>query len=128
LSVDVADRRVTLDDRPIGLTPIEFALLIELIRSAGRVRLHSDLLTTVWGSEYRDDVTVLRAAIYRLRHKVEPDPSNPNFIRTESGIGYSFHIPDTASNHTSSPTLEILENQDSPRLVPHFSVTGDGGA
>ena len=128
LSVDIADRRVTLDDQPICLTPIEFALLVELIRTAGRVRLHSDLLTTVWGSEYRDDVTVLRAAIYRLRHKVEPDPSNPNFIRTESGIGYSFHIPDTPSNHTSPPASETFQTQNSPRLVPRFAVTGDGGA
>jgi len=126
--LDEQTHTVTVKEQPVSLTPIEFALLVELIRSAGRVRLHSDLLTTVWGAEYRDDVTVLRAAIYRLRHKVEPDPSNPNFIRTESGIGYSFHIPDTASNHTSPPALETFQNQNSPRLVPRFAVTGDGGA
>lgn len=94
LLVDVAGRQVTLNGASISLTPIEFALLVELIRSAGRVRLHGELLTSVWGPEYRDDVTVLRAAIYRLRHKIEPDPADPIFIRTESGVGYSFRQPD----------------------------------
>ena len=128
LCVDIPDRRVTLDNQPICLTPIEFALLVELIRSAGRVRLHGDLLATVWGPEFRDDVTVLRAAIYRLRHKVEPDPSNPNFIRTESGVGYSFHIPETASTPTSQLDAEASQNQNPARLVPQFAVMSDGGA
>jgi two-component system KDP operon response regulator KdpE len=89
VSVDVKTHAATLNGRPINLTRIEFALLVELIRLPGRVRLHSDLLTQVWGPEYRDDVTVLRAAIYRLRQKIESDPARPVLIRTESGIGYS---------------------------------------
>lgn len=96
LFVDVLTRQVTCDGKPVSLTPIEFALLVEMLRTPGQVRLHSDLLTTVWGPDYRDDVTVLRASIYRLRHKIEPDPAKPIFIRTESGIGYSFAIPDAA--------------------------------
>jgi two-component system KDP operon response regulator KdpE len=128
LYVDVSDRRVTLDGKPVSLTPLEFALLGELIRSAGRVRLHSDLLTTVWGPEYRDDVTVLRAAIYRLRHKIELDPSNPKFVRTEAGVGYSFCVTDSA---LAGPPLSLTEAYRAPRqaqLVPQLNVFGDSRA
>lgn len=90
LCVDVANRQVTLNDAPVYLTPIEFALLTELIRYPDKVRLHGELLTAVWGPEYRDDVTILRATIYRLRQKIEPDPASPSFIQTEPGVGYIF--------------------------------------
>ncbi len=90
LFVDVPTRQVTLNDQPVYLTPVEFGLLAEFICSPGQVRLHSDLLTLVWGPEYRDDVTILRATIYRLRQKIEPDPANPIFVRTEPGVGYVF--------------------------------------
>jgi two-component system KDP operon response regulator KdpE len=127
LDVDIANRRVTLNNKPVSLTPIEFALLIELIRSGGRVRLHSDLLSTVWGPEYRDDVTVLRAAIYRLRHKIELDPSNPSFVRTESGVGYSFHGGDTAPTPLPQPAAEAqVPGQTQP--IPQFAAFGDSPA
>jgi two-component system KDP operon response regulator KdpE len=90
LFVDVVARKVTLNDNPVYLTPVEFSLLADFICCPGQVRLHSDLLTAVWGPEYRDDVTILRATIYRLRQKIEPDPANPIFIRTEPGVGYVF--------------------------------------
>jgi two-component system KDP operon response regulator KdpE len=90
LYVDVANRQVTLNDAPVYLTPIEFALLAELTRYPNKVRLHGELLTAVWGPEYRDDVTILRATIYRLRQKIEPDPASPSFIQTEPGVGYIF--------------------------------------
>lgn len=128
LEVDISNRRVTLNNKPIGLTPIEFSLLVELIRSAGRVRLHSDLLTTVWGPEYRDDVTVLRAAIYRLRHKVELDPSDPRFVRTESGVGYSFHAGDTDPASPPEPAAEAHQVPDQTRPIPQFASFGDSPA
>jgi two-component system KDP operon response regulator KdpE len=81
---------VTLDGQPVYLTPVEFSLLAEFICNPNQVRLHSDLLTAVWGSEYRDDVTILRATVYRLRQKIEPNPAEPTFIRTEPGVGYVF--------------------------------------
>jgi len=90
LFVDVPNRQVTLDGQPVYLTPVEFSLLAEFICCPNQVRLHSDLLTAVWGSEYRDDVTILRATIYRLRQKIEPNPADPTFIRTEPGVGYVF--------------------------------------
>ena len=90
LFVDVPNRQVTLNGQAVYLTPVEFSLLAELICCPNQVRLHSDLLTAVWGSEYRDDVTILRATIYRLRQKIEPNPADPTFIRTEPGVGYVF--------------------------------------
>jgi two-component system KDP operon response regulator KdpE len=90
LFVDVPNRLVTLDGQPVYLTPVEFSLLAEFICCPNQVRLHSDLLTAVWGPEYRDDVTILRATIYRLRQKIEPNPADPTFIRTEPGVGYVF--------------------------------------
>jgi len=90
LYVDVANRQVTLNGEPVHLTPIEFSLLTEFVCCPGRVRLPGELLTAVWGQEYRDDVTILRATIYRLRQKIEPDPASPTFIRTEPGVGYTF--------------------------------------
>ena len=50
--------------------------------------LHSYLLSTVWGPEYREDVTILRASIYRLRQKIETDSTHPQIIRSEPGVGY----------------------------------------
>jgi len=90
LFVDVVTRQVTLNSQPVYLTPVEFGLLAEFICCPGQVRLHSDLLTAVWGQEYRDDVTILRATIYRLRQKIEPNPAEPIFIKTEPGVGYVF--------------------------------------
>jgi two-component system KDP operon response regulator KdpE len=128
LYVDVPNRRVTLDSRPVSLTPIEFALLVELIRSKGRVRFHSDLLTTVWGPEYRDDVTVLRAAIYRLRHKVELDPSDPKLIRTEAGVGYSFCATNSACECPSFPPAEANRVRPQAQLIPQLTAAGDSRA
>jgi two-component system KDP operon response regulator KdpE len=90
LHVDVINRQVTLNGESVHLTPIEFSLLTEFVCWPGRVRLPGELLTAVWGQEYRDDVTILRATVYRLRQKIEPDPASPTFIRTEPGVGYTF--------------------------------------
>jgi two-component system KDP operon response regulator KdpE len=121
LFVDVAARRVTLEGNPVSLTPMEFALLVEMIQTPGRVRLHSDLLTAIWGPEYRDDVTVLRASIYRLRHKIEPDPTKPIFIRTESGIGYSFATTETAFPPMSALSPGPTKSLAPSRLASHYA-------
>jgi two-component system KDP operon response regulator KdpE len=94
LYVDVVTREVTLNGQNVSLTPVEFSLLAEFISAPGLVRLHSDLLSAVWGPEYRDDVTILRATIYRLRQKIEPNPAEPMFVRTEPGVGYVFSKPE----------------------------------
>lgn len=88
LRVDLNNRRVTVNEREIHLTPTEYVLLTEFVHHPGKVISHSQLLGTVWGPEYSEDIGILRANIYRLRQKVEPDPTHPQIIRSEPGVGY----------------------------------------
>ncbi|MBI4491883.1 MAG: response regulator transcription factor [Chloroflexi bacterium] len=89
LTVDFAQHLATLDGRSINLTPTEYRILSFLARNAGRVVTQQDLLSKVWGPEYKDEAHLLRVNIARLRRKVEPDPHEPRFILTRSGIGYT---------------------------------------
>ena len=70
------------------LTRIEWLLLSELAQNAGSLMLYSDLLTQIWGPEYRDDIQILRPWISRLREKIESEPDNPKLIRTIPKTGY----------------------------------------
>ncbi len=88
LKVDFARRLVTINGKEVRLTKIEWLLLSELIQNAGRLMLYEELLSRVWGPEYRDDVQLLRTWISRLRYKVEKDPSRPTLIRTMPKTGY----------------------------------------
>lgn len=90
LRVDLADRQVFVDDREIRLTPIEFNLLAYLAKNAGKVVTHRQLLQAVWGQNATDREHYLRIYIHQLRHKLEPNPSQPRFVRTETGVGYRF--------------------------------------
>jgi two-component system KDP operon response regulator KdpE len=94
LRVDLARRRVTVGGREVALTPTEYSLLHELAIHRNQVMLHEQLLTTVWGSEYRDDLDYLRAYIRYLRQKLEADPSHPKFIVRCPGIGYMLTCPE----------------------------------
>lgn len=88
LRIDLDRRRVQCDDRDIHLTPIEFALLARLARSAGRVITHRQLLSDVWGAEFVDHTHYLRIYMAQLRAKIERDPADPRFLLTETGVGY----------------------------------------
>ncbi|HEY50204.1 MAG TPA: response regulator transcription factor [Dehalococcoidia bacterium] len=90
LTVDIAQRRVTVDGQRVKLTPIEFRLLALLLQNTGRILTHSQLLEKVWGWEYVDDLDYVRIYISHLRRKIEPDPSLPKYIITEPGVGYYF--------------------------------------
>lgn len=90
LKVDLMRHRVTLDGKALRLTPIEYKLLAHLIKNAGRVVKHRELLQTVWGEEYGTEVNYLRIYIKHLRNKIEEDSANPRFILSEVGIGYRF--------------------------------------
>jgi two-component system KDP operon response regulator KdpE len=94
LEVDLARRSVSVRGTPVSLTPTEYALFRELVLNANRVMLHQDLLTTVWGSEYRDDIDYLRAYVRYLRRKLEKDPSDPQYIVTSTGVGYMLICPE----------------------------------
>jgi DNA-binding response OmpR family regulator len=95
LTIDFKKRLVIVRGEEARLTRIEWLLLSELVQNAGSLMLYSDLLTRVWGLEYRDDVQILRTWISRLRNKVETDPDNPTLIRTIPKTGYMIDQPST---------------------------------
>jgi len=91
LEVDLAEHLVWRDGEEIHLTPTEFELLRLFVRHRGRLLTHHALLTQVWGSEYADDVTVLRGQIANLRRKLENEAGpRRHYVRTEPGVGYRF--------------------------------------
>ncbi len=94
LEINFAQHVVTRDGESVELTRTEFALLRELALNANRVMTHQDLLTKVWGSEYRDDIDYLRAYVRYLRKKLELEPANPQYILTCAGVGYQLACPE----------------------------------
>jgi DNA-binding response OmpR family regulator len=93
MSVNIKKHTVTVNKREIQLTRIEWLLLSELARNAGKLMTYSELLTKVWGPEYRDDVQILRTWISRLRQKIERKPGQPEIIRTVPKTGYMIDQP-----------------------------------
>lgn len=91
LTVDLANRLVTVDGQEIQFTPTEYDILRALVIYAGKVLTNRQLLRQVWGEGY-DDLHILRVNISNLRHKLEPDPSRPTYIHTEPGVGYRLKL------------------------------------
>jgi two-component system, OmpR family, KDP operon response regulator KdpE len=96
LEIDFARHVVKVGSRVVALTRTEYALLRQLAHNVNRVMLHQDLLTAVWGPEYRNDIDYLRAYVRYLRRKLEPIPSKPRYIITSQGVGYMLHCPEKA--------------------------------
>ncbi len=88
LEIDLERRQVKVDGREVHLTPTEYEVLKYLAAHAGKVVTHRVLLHAVWGSTYEADAHYLRVFINQLRRKIEPDPSRPRYLVTESGVGY----------------------------------------
>jgi two-component system KDP operon response regulator KdpE len=88
LQIDLVKRLVTRAGEPIRLSPREYDLLAQLVRGAGKVVTHKQLLTAVWGPAHEQDVQYLRVFVAQLRQKLEPDPAAPALILTEPGVGY----------------------------------------
>ena len=93
LCINFAHHQVTIDGKEVLLPPTEYRILCLLARNAGRVITHDQLLTEVWGKEYRGDTHILQVAIARLRKKIGDDSSNPKYIATRPGIGYTLRKP-----------------------------------
>jgi two-component system KDP operon response regulator KdpE len=87
---DLERHEVRVRDKVLELTPTEFNLLVYLMENSGKVLPHQNILQHVWGSEYGTENEYLRVYIGRLRQKIEADPSNPQYLITQRGIGYSF--------------------------------------
>ena len=90
LKLDFKRREIWIYDQLVQLRPTEYRLLYHLVQNAGWVITHEQLLTKVWGYEYRDEPHYVRLYINYLRKKIEKDPANPEYILTERGVGYRF--------------------------------------
>ncbi len=99
LVISFARHSVTVRGQEISLTPTEFNVLQQLALNANRVMLHGDLLTRVWGPQYRDDVDYLRTYIRHLRRKLEENPSQPRYLVTNPGVGYMLSCPQVISGN-----------------------------
>ncbi|HEU4782791.1 MAG TPA: response regulator transcription factor, partial [Ktedonobacterales bacterium] len=104
LMIDFARREVWVRGQKVTLRPTEYRLLYHLVNNAGRLMTHETLLSKVWGHEYRDESHYLRLYITYLRQKLERDPSHPQYILTERGVGYRFR--------------ELAEEADAPAPQP----------
>jgi len=92
LTVDRARRLVMRTGVEIGLTPTEYDILKTLVQYAGRVVTHRQLLKAVWGPGYENESHLLRVNVSNLRRKIEADPTRPQFLHTEPGVGYRLRV------------------------------------
>jgi two-component system, OmpR family, KDP operon response regulator KdpE len=91
LKIELTKRRVYVGGQEVNLTPIEFKLLCVLVRHAGLVVTHRQLLEKVWGPSYIEHSHYLRTYMGQLRHKLESDPARPQYLLTEAGVGYRLY-------------------------------------
>lgn len=92
LRVDLEHRRVFIAERDVHLTPIEYKVLLALVRQAGKVLTHGHLLRAVWGANTVTQTPALRVHMAQLRHKLERDPAQPRYLLTEPGVGYRLRV------------------------------------
>jgi two-component system KDP operon response regulator KdpE len=88
LRLDLASRRVHVNGDEVRLTPLGYRLLTTLVRHAGKVVTHRQLLKEVWGPDCVQETHYLRVYMGHLRHKIEADPARPRILLTEPGVGY----------------------------------------
>jgi two-component system KDP operon response regulator KdpE len=101
LKLDFDRHEIWVEGKLVSLRPTEYRMLYHLVKNAGWVITHDQLLTKVWGHEYRDEPHYVRLYINYLRQKLEKDPADPQYILTERGVGYRFvdyHRPSREAN------------------------------
>jgi two-component system KDP operon response regulator KdpE len=91
LKIDFNRREIWVEGKLVKLRPTEYRLLYHLVQNAGWVLTYDQILSRVWGYEYRDEPHYVRLYINYLRQKLEKDPSNPKYVLTERGVGYRFY-------------------------------------
>jgi two-component system, OmpR family, KDP operon response regulator KdpE len=92
LRMDRSRRNVTVEGKPVDLTPTEYELLRLFLQNAGKVLTHQQLLRQVWGTGYEAEMHMLRVNVSNLRRKIEPDPARPHYLATEPGVGYRLRV------------------------------------
>ena len=115
IEIDLERRMVTRDGELVQLSRTEWLLLQHLAANAGKVVLHTELLTKVWGPEYRDDLQYLRVWVSRVRRKLGSEPGDPGRIKTFQGIGYLLDV-DPASAGESNAEV-VSERAEDPSLI-----------
>jgi two-component system KDP operon response regulator KdpE len=97
LKVDLVARRVWVRKKEVHLSPLQYDVLVVLVRNAGRVVSQSQLMKQVWGDVHEVTPEAVRIFVHQLRHKIEPDPVRPRSLKTEPGVGYRLEAPEEAS-------------------------------
>jgi two-component system KDP operon response regulator KdpE len=92
LEVDLEKRVVTVSGKEVHLTPIEYRLLTTLVKHAGKVLTHRQLLVEVWGPNAEFEHQYVRVYMNQLRHKIESEPARPKYLLTETGVGYRLKV------------------------------------
>ena len=92
LKFDAVNRVVCVDNQEVHLTPIQYRLLMVLVKNAGKVLTHQQILKEVWGPSFKENAHYLRIYMSQLRQKLEADPAQPKLLLTESGIGYRLKV------------------------------------
>lgn len=113
IEIDLNRRLVKRDGEIVTLTRTEWLLLQVLASNPGKIMLNPELLSKVWGPEYRDDLQYLRVWVSRLRRKLEAEPSKPQLIKTFQGIGYMLDIPgegEASSEEADEATEDVSED------------------
>ena len=118
VEIDLERRMMTRDGQLVQLSRTEWLLLQHLAANAGKVVLHSELLTKVWGPEYRDDLQYFRVWISRVRRKLGAAPGEPGPIATFQGSGYVLYVDEGAPLQAPPEGIEISERR---------SAASDGG-
>jgi two-component system KDP operon response regulator KdpE len=109
VEIDLERRMVTRNGELVQLSRTEWLLLQHLAANAGKVVLHTELLTKVWGPEYRDDLQYLRVWVSRVRRKLGAAPGEAGRIKTFQGIGYLLDVDGTTSDEVESEAAEAVE-------------------
>ena len=94
IEIDLDRHRVTARGEEVHLTPNEYKLLAYMMKHAGKVLTHRQLLKEVWGAAYASQTHYLRVYMVQLRHKLEADPTRPRYLLTEPGVGYRLKTDD----------------------------------
>jgi two-component system, OmpR family, KDP operon response regulator KdpE len=115
IEIDLERRVVTKDGEMVQLSRTEWLLLQHLAANAGKVVLHTELLTKVWGPEYRDDLQYLRVWVSRVRRKLGSEPGEPGRIKTFQGIGYLLDVEPATQGETNADVAS--ERVEDPSLI-----------